>query len=59
MSSASIPPFANAWLAQWRRAGAALAELQTRELRALHATKALAVSEALLSMVDPRAFVHC
>ncbi len=38
------------WLAQWRHAGAALAEQRRRELRALTDEEALAATEALLEL---------
>lgn len=48
-----------AWVAGWRRAGAALADRRARELRKLTREQALAASEALLALalmvpVDPR-----
>jgi hypothetical protein len=39
-----------AWMAQWRAAGAALAEQRKKELQAMSAGEALAASEALLSL---------
>jgi hypothetical protein len=39
-----------AWVAHWRRAGAALARQRARELRELTPEQALAASEALLAL---------
>jgi hypothetical protein len=50
------PPSAEAersWLKQWRAAAVALERQRRDELRALSAEKALAASEALLSLADP------
>lgn len=42
-----------AWLKQWESAGPALAEQRTKELHELSESRALAASEALLSLATP------
>ena len=41
------------WLAQWRAAAVALERQRIDELRALSTERALAASEALLSLAEP------
>lgn len=45
-----LPAFAEAWMAQWRDAGPALAEQKRHELRALTEEQALAATDALLEI---------
>lgn len=49
----SLPPFANAWLAQRRHGAVQLAKVADAELAALTEEEALRRSEALLSMISP------
>lgn len=46
------PSPAQRWLAQWRAAGPALAEVRRRELRALTDEEALRAADALLSLAE-------
>jgi hypothetical protein len=45
-----LPPFAKAWMQQWREAAVALADQKAHELRTMTDVQALAASEALLDI---------
>jgi hypothetical protein len=47
-------PSEHAWIDQWRAAGVALDEQRASELRALTPERALAATEALLGLANPR-----